>query len=323
VILMGLATGVWGAETLEVVSEPMKPLLSVRFEDRVEVEEDQILLGRIARIDGDDPQQVRRLESVVLGRSPLPGKSRTLDGPTIRMRLKQSGHDPEQIDLQVPAEVEVSRAAVTVGSEQIAGIVRDFIRQQTAGESEGLQIKEIRSAEPVVLPKGRMTTRVIPPRNSELAGMVPLSVVFTVGEDFERRVTVTAILERSVKVVVTRRPLGRFKPIEEEDIEIKASDLAGLPADRITDVEAVIGKRTRRALDSGTVLRPDLVELPPLVKHGDRVRIVAETAGLTISAVGQVKQKGVRGELIPVVNLDSNKVIHARVVDAHTVRIEF
>jgi flagella basal body P-ring formation protein FlgA len=85
----------------------------------------------------------------------------------------------------------------------------------------------------------------------------------------------------------------------------------------------LIGKRTRRPVDAGTVLRQELVELPPIVKNGDRVRIIAETAGLRISALGQVKQKGCQGELIQVMNLDSNKVIHARVVDAQTVRIEF
>jgi flagella basal body P-ring formation protein FlgA len=126
-----------------------------------------------------------------------------------------------------------------------------------------------------------------------------------------------------VKVVVARRPLGRFKPIEVEDVEWKTVDVAGLPADRIEDLEVAIGKRTRRAIESGTVLRPDLLEFPPLVKRGDRVRIIAESAGLRISAFGQAKQKGAQGEMIPVMNLDSNKVIHARVVDSQTVRIEF
>ncbi len=100
-------------------------------------------------------------------------------------------------------------------------------------------------------------------------------------------------------------------------------DVAGLPADCITDPEMLIGKRTRRPVDTGTVLRQELVEFPPIVKNGDRVRIIVETAGLRISALGQVKQKGCQGELIQVVNLDSNKVIYARVIDSQTVRIEF
>jgi len=298
-------------------------LTSVRFYDQVEVDSDQILLGRVARVDGSNPQLVRQLEAVVLGRSPLPGKTRALDSATILMRLRQSDIDPAQLDLQIPPELQVSRGSVTVSREQIEQIVRGFIQQQAAGAAETLRIKDIRISEPVVLPTGQLATRVLAPKNTELAGIVPLTVVFKVGEDAERRVGITVSIERRVNVVVARRPLGRYKPIEDDDIELKAVDLAGLPADRITDLETVIGKRTRRAVDSGTVLRPDLLEFPPLVKRGDRVRIIAETAGFRISAAGQVKQKGCQGEVIPVTNLDSNKVIHARVVDSQTVKIEF
>jgi flagella basal body P-ring formation protein FlgA len=296
---------------------------SVRFYDQAEVVADQILLGRIARVDGSDARLVAALDAVVLGRSPLPGKTRTLDRATILARLKQNGIDPALIDLQIPPEVAVTRAGITIGREQIEQIISAFIQQQAAGQAETVRIKDIRAAEPVVLPQGHLVTRVLAPRNTELAGTVPLTVVFKVDDDAEKRVWVTVSLERLRKVVVARRPLGRFKPIEDEDLEVKAVDAAGLPADCVTNPEMVIGKRTRRPVDSGAVLRHELVELPPLVKNGDRVRIIAETAGLRISALGQVKQKGCQGELIQVMNLDSNKVIHARVVDSQTVRIEF
>jgi flagella basal body P-ring formation protein FlgA len=299
-------------------------LASVRVYDHTEVAADQILLGGIARIDSDDTALVRKLEAVALGRSPLPGKTRTLDAATLLLRLRQSGIDAEKLDLQVPSEVVIGRGSVTIEREQIEQIVRGFLQQQVASiPAESWNIRDIRVPEAVVVPKGHLTTHVSGPKNSELAGSVPLQVTFNVAPDYERRVWVTASLERRVNVVVARRPLGRFKPIDEGDIEVKALDLAGLPADRIDDPEVAIGKRTRRALDSGTVLRPDLLEFPPLVKRGDRVRIIAESAGLRISAFGQAKQKGAHGELIPVVNLDSNKVVHARVVDSQTVRIEF
>ena len=100
-------------------------------------------------------------------------------------------------------------------------------------------------------------------------------------------------------------------------------DLARVPADVITDPEAVLGKRTRRAIGSKTVLRANLVEFPPLVKRGDVVVIVAETNGLRITALGQVKKKGARGDRIPVVNFESKKVLYARVMDANTVKIDF
>lgn len=296
---------------------------SVRCYEKADIASDQILLGDVAEVDGGEADLVRRLEAVVLGRAPLPGKTRGLDRTTLLNRIRQSGIDPALLDLQMPPEITIVRAAMTVGREEIEHIIRAYVGQQTRGAGGSLRIKEVRTSEPVVLPQGLLTTRVVGPKNADWVGMVPISVFFKVDGEAEKRVSATVSIERLTRVVVTRRPLGRYKPIDDEDIEVKALDAAGLPADCITNPETVIGKRTRRPLDSSSVLTSDAVEFPPLVKHGDRVRIIAETSGLRVSAFGQVKQKGAQGELIQVVNLDSNKVIQARVVDSQTVKIDF
>ena len=296
------------------------PPTSVRAFDRAEVAGDQILLESIARVDGADAEQVSALKAVVIGRSPLPGKSRVVEPALVLARLKQCGFDPAGLDLQLPAEITVGRSSTTVGREQVEEILRAWIRQQAG---EGVRVKEIRVNESLVLPQGPVATRVLAPKSTELVGTVPLTVTFKVDGDAERRLSATVSLERMTRVVVARRPLGRFKPVDPEDVEVRAVDAAGLPHDCITDPAEVIGKRTRRLVDSGAALRHDMVESPPLVKNGDRVRIVAESEGLRISAFGQVKQRGAQGELIPVMNLDSNKVVQARVLDAKTVKIEF
>jgi flagella basal body P-ring formation protein FlgA len=298
-------------------------LISLRVYDQVEIESDQIQLGKIARIDGDDAGLVRDLEALVIGRSPLPGKSRSLDSAAILLRLKQSGIDLARFELQIPPEVQVSRGAVEVGRERIEQLVKAFIQQQFAGKGQTVRIKEIRGAEPVLLPKGSLSHQVTAPRNTALSGNLPLTVTLKINDEVEKRMMVTAVVEVLVNAVVTTRPLGRFKPIEESDVEVRPVDVSGLPSDYIGDPEAVLGKRTRRLLDANTVLRPDLVESQPIVKRGDRVRIIVESPGMRITAVGEVKQNGCLGERIPVANLDTNKVIQARVVDTQTVKIDF
>jgi flagella basal body P-ring formation protein FlgA len=124
-------------------------------------------------------------------------------------------------------------------------------------------------------------------------------------------------------VVVSKKPLRKHKPLDEDDIELRKMDLADLPSNVITDPQAVLGKRTRRAIGSKTILRTDLIELPPIVKRGDIVVIVAESNGIRITALGKAKSKGRLGERIPVENFDSKKVLYARVVDSRTVEIEF
>ena len=315
----------WGAALLLCTAAAggalAESLPSVRFFERVEVAGDQIRLGDLARVDADDAGFADGLRALVIGRSPFPGASRLLEAATVVSRLRQADIDPARLDLQLPAEIEVRRAALEIGREQIEAAVRSFVEQQSAGRK--VRVKEVRVSEAVVLPAGRLAMRVSAPRHMELAGSVPLTVEFAVNGEPQKRIWVTVALETPAHAVVTRRPLGRFTPLDEADVELREMDLAELPSDYVADVQSVVGKRTRRSLDAGTVLRPDLVESPPLVKRGDRVLIVVETQGLRVTAAGQVKQKGCLGESVPVVNLDSNKIVHARVVDSRTVKVEF
>lgn len=100
-------------------------------------------------------------------------------------------------------------------------------------------------------------------------------------------------------------------------------DLANVPANVLCDPDAAIGKRTKKAIGAQTPLRANSVELPPLVKRGDLVTIIAESQSLKITTLGQVKKKGRKGERIPVINLDSKKILHAVVVDTNTVKVDF
>ena len=84
-----------------------------------------------------------------------------------------------------------------------------------------------------------------------------------------------------------------------------------------------MGKRTRRSIDANTVLQPNLVELPPLVRRGDIVLIVAESEGLKVTALGRIKEKGTKGQIVRVENIDSHKRIYARVLDSNHVKVDF
>ena len=312
--LLGISTGV--SATGVVSLEPL---------ERVEIQNDRILLGEIARISGEDDELVQRLGGIVIGRAPLAGKSCRIDEGYIRIRMKQSGIDLCQVRMpsSKEKETEVFRSSATVPRERIEAIVVNFLRKEFLRDDTALRVTGIQVNQDVILPKGNMAYEVLPPKNTELLGRVPLSVRFYVNGALERKVWVTANFEKWGEVVVTKRPLGRRHPVTDNDVELQQMDLAGLPSNVITRLEDVLGKRTRRTIDSHVALRTDHVELPPLVRRGDVVVIVAESDGLRITARGVAKERGQRGGTVRVVNLDSNKGIYARVTDANTVTVDF
>jgi flagella basal body P-ring formation protein FlgA len=294
----------------------------IRVAQMTRINGEHILLGKIAHIEGNDPQLVQQLRSIMIGRSPLPGKTRSIDASDVKRRLKQNRIDLKQLVLDIPPRLTVERNFTEIEVEQIKSLVADYISQNMINNLRDANIKEIQVTENLKLPSGRITYTVKPSNRSDRMGKIPFTVNFEVNGKFYKRVWAAATLEIFADVVVTQKPLGRHKPITEDDIEIRKMDLAQLPSDVITDPTAILGQRTRRAIGSKTVLRPNLVEFPPLLKRGDVVVIIAETAGLKITALGQVKKKGRLGERIPVINFDSKKVLYARVLDGNTVKVE-
>ena len=87
-------------------------LTRIRILPNVQINEEDILLGRIAGIESHDPILVQKLSSIVVARAPLPGASRTLEKQTFKMRLKQNGIDLSQLALNIPANVVVTRSYI-------------------------------------------------------------------------------------------------------------------------------------------------------------------------------------------------------------------
>jgi flagella basal body P-ring formation protein FlgA len=296
----------------------------IRLGPEAVVNGERILLSQVASITGPDPQLVTRLGKIDLGKAPLPGRKRVIESRHIVMRMnKSTGGLPEEIGLELPRQLEISRKAVRVSKAKIEKIAADWVLERVPWALENVRVVKVQTSSDIVLPQGRLSYRVKSPGTVDFLGTIALSIEFSVDDRPVKRAWVTLNLEVIAPVVVVRRPLGRHQPIDAEDVAVVLRDLTKLPAGVFTDTAEVIGMRARRSLYGSTVLRKDLVEVPPLVKRGDLVTIVAEMGVLRITARGEVKDRGGRGERISVINLDSGKRVYARVLDARTVKVAF
>ena len=296
---------------------------SIRLVEKAVVEGPQIHLRDIGRISSADPRLGQKLDDLVVAKAPQPGQSRQISADYLRLRLKQMDLAPETIVLTGSDQVQVSRDSIEVSEKEIAKIVDDFIRTNRIWGDAAVTVKDLQVSADRALPKGSTTYRIVPPDHMRSLSTLPLAIVFDVDGSFQKTIRANVKIEAMAPVVITAKPIGRLKPISEDDLKIQVTDLAGLPTGVITEIDDIIGKRARRNIQAGEFLRSDLIEMPPLVKRGDMVVIVAETEGLKVTAIGEVKSAGRLGERVKVVNLDSDKRLSARVVDNKTVKVEF
>jgi len=295
----------------------------VTLKTAADIDADTIRLSDIATIDGVPGMDASRLGDAVVGQAPLPGQTRFVDAEYIRIRLKQAGLSMDRITFRGPGDVRVTRTAAALPAARIRAAVEMAIRNHMPWRNEDVAIKDIHFDESVRLPTGALSYRIVPGRNEDYLGQTLLALHLFVDGAPIRKIWVNATISVMAEVVVVSRPLGSRQPVETSYVSIERRDLADLPSDVMRRIDDVIGNRTTRMLYPGTVMRSGMVSLPPLVTRGEIVKIVASKGPMTITATGMVKQQGAKGDLVRVVNTDSNRIITARVTGPGAVAVEF
>lgn len=287
------------------------------------VDGESILLGHIADIHSGDGKLAAAIRRIDIGRAPLPGQSLRIDPDLVRVRLRQNHIDLKKCRITDRGPVKVLRNHVTLTAERMRTAVKDYIETHAPWAASQMKIRPIPYRQALILPCGHMTLQVTPPLHTDWLGAIPFKVTIRVNGRTARRTSVPTYIEVWQNVVLAAKPLGRHQPIMASDVRIEKMNLAGVPANAISRMDQVLGRRANRSIAANSVLRLDEVELPPVVRRGDVVQVLAESAYLKITTRGIAQENGGIGQYIRVMNSTSRKSIHAKVIDSHTVKVDF
>jgi flagella basal body P-ring formation protein FlgA len=296
---------------------------SIDMQPRVTVDNDQVLLGEIAVIQGQDAALVAELKGLVVGRAPLPGKSRQIEAAYVTLRMKQNNIPLDQVALNETTATTVVRNSTFVSRNQIKSVIRDALLREDLFRGRRGVVREIRVSDDLVLPPGRVSYQVTFTETPIMSTKIPVSVSVEVDGKQYRNVWATLLADILQEVVVLKHTLRRYQRITAEDIELVDMNLADIPQNAIKSAQDILDKRVTKSLLSGTVLRTDIVELPPLVKRGDIVTVKAVSGALQVTTLGKAKDNGHQGARIKIVNIDTQKEVYGYVVDAKTVHVVF
>ena len=287
------------------------------------VDRETVHLGDIAALHGGTQRRSKRLAETVVARSLMPGQIRFVDLDYIRIRLKQTGFDPDAMTFQGPREVRITRRAARLPASQIRRAVETAIRSRMPWKNNDVTIGDITFDDNIALPSGRLTYRIEPTPHEDYIGRTILGLRLFVDGKPVRKLWVKATITVMAKVVTVIRPLGKYQHIQPADLAMERRDLTKLPADTVLSLKDAVGNRTTRMIYPHTVLESKMMTSPPLVRRGDIVKIIARSGPMIITATGLAKQQGSKGEMVHVANTDSRRVITARVTGPGTVEVDF
>lgn len=115
------------------------------------------------------------------------------------------------------------------------------------------------------------------------------------------------------RVVVSRRPLVSGQTVAAGDVALAEIDVSGVHKAYFTQIDDVVGLRSKRAVAGGKTLHAGLLRREKLVKRGARVEIIANMGGLHVTMRGKALADGGRGDRIRVKNLNSGRVVSGTV----------
>ncbi len=101
--------------------------------------------------------------------------------------------------------------------------------------------------------------------------------------------------------------------IEASDIEWKRFRQTRVGRTVITDEASLIGMSLKRQIAPGQPLRKSDIERPVIVKKGALITLVFRSPGITLTALGRTLSEGGQGDVIRIINTQSNRTVQARV----------
>ena len=292
--------------------------LRIYLPREVTIKDDAIKLGQVSIIRGKE-SLVARASEIALGRISVPGQKIVVARSMVLSRLACNGIPVSQVALTGAEKITVRQQQRIIKGSEFVELASSFLKKNPPAGSV-CQVNPIRIPKDLVLPGVSKDIKL----SLRLAGSgarnqakVQIAVLAD-GKEIEVR-EVTFRLKYNCRRVVTLAELVAGTVISAKNVKIEKS-VSNYPEP--ADWKPPYGLVARRKLRANTVIRSDMIgPAKPAVVVGRNQTVVIriERPGILVTAIGKAMQDGRAGEYIKVRNVDSQRIILAKVNEDGTV----
>ncbi len=294
--------------------------LNIQLKEQALVADTFVHLGDIAAITPDGAQARQWAERQVTY-APAPGESKIIQSASLIASLRHLS-DADTIHWSGAKNITVRRQGIEISREGIKQIIAEFL-QQNLGNLPGVELRftSVRAPEKIILPTGELKYTVTPSKPGIL-GSSSFSIIFRVNGKTVKNCTVRGKLEAMAEVVIAGVNMRKGTIITADQLNTARRDISRIDKP-FTAIDNVIGMQAKRTIRAGKTINEHNVGLPPIIKKGEPVKIIASKGLLQISTSGIAIMDGRRGQFIRVKNINSSKLIYCKVDAPGIVSVEF
>jgi flagella basal body P-ring formation protein FlgA len=284
----------------------------------ITIKDGTLKLGKIGIIRGPESLAAKAGE-ITLGRFSTSDQKIVIERHIILSRLASHGISSSQVTLKGAEKVTISRLNKIIGRDEFVKMAGDYLEDNISNKSIS-KWNPVRRPKDLVIPGPgkdiRFVHRLVPggARNQT---KVEISVFS--GDELIGTREVTFAMQYNVRKAVTLVDIPAGSLIIRENVKIEqVTSNNPEPA----DWQPPYGLVAKRTLPAETVLKTYMIgsaESPVVIKRNQNVVIRIERPGFLITAVGKAMQDGKVGEYIKVRNIDSQRIILAKVNEDRSV----
>ncbi len=284
----------------------------------VTIKDSSLSLGEISIIRGRESLTVRAAK-VALGRFSVPGQKIVIDRTDILSRLASNGIPASKVSLTGAKKVTVTQKFRVISPEQFVAAANSFLKDKSP-QNSGRKWNLVRAPKKLAIPgvaRGITFSPRLAPNNIKNQAKVEIAVLSNDEKIAIREVTFD--LKYTCRQAVAKADIAKGALIDPNNVRIEEK-ASSRPEG--TNWKSPYGLFAKRAIRAGTVIRPHMVgpaKTPIIVKRNQSVVIRIESPAFLITAVGVALLDGKAGEIIKVRNVDSQRIIVAKINDDGTV----
>jgi flagella basal body P-ring formation protein FlgA len=241
----------------------------------------------------------------VVADAPMPGSTLLFDQAWLSATA--ADHGLNWLPASQFASIRVSRAATVIDGAQIA---QQLSEKLTGGRPD--RRVRLNNTMRLYVPVGSSTDIAVDNLEFDQAsGRFNADLRVPADDPTAQPVHVSGTVEATIQLPALSHAMMPGDVIGQDDVTWITLPISQVPAGDITDARRMFGSSPRHPLQAGIALQPYDLQQPILVHRNTLVLIVLQQPGLYITAEGKAMDDGGRGSVIPVTNIQSNRIIQA------------
>ncbi len=300
-------------------SEKEKPALRMHLPRTVRVRGESLSLGLIGVIRGSDAKLLKKVSDIPMGRIPWSGEKITIDRRTILSRLATAGVSPSMVRITGAEKVAVLLDETTFEAKKLVRSAEAFLKKTRPGPA-GCSWRLVRQPKDLKVPTEQNIQ--LKPRLGK-AAMKRYVTVVVAAVGGERELGRTKILFRLVypmRQAVAIRDIASGETFTSKNTVVRVVSADRKPTGNWTSPFGLVAARD---ISAGKVIRTGLMKAKKpaiVVRRKQTVQMKVVGLGFVVTGVGKALSDGRVGDLIKVQNIDSKRIVTARVAFDGTVR---